>query len=274
MDKPYRVCLILPDNNHHSLCFREIGLLLVNALQSNGIECDFTFNTLDQYKINIILGCHLLTFTPQLRNYQYIPYQLEHLNSNESSFTSNMEKILKQARTVWDYSEQNIAFLEEKGIAAKHLIPGYHEKLGLINPAPDKSVDILFYGIPTERKKAVLEKLTNMFKVKILFGRYGVKRDKWISRAKIVLNLHKYSHQIFEAVRVSYLLNNKCFVLSEDSINYPYKEVKLPLVPYENLAEACTQFLEEPGKMEKIKKENYEQFKQYYPMTELIKKVL
>lgn len=274
MDKPYRVCLILPDNNHHSLCFREIGLLLLNALQSNGIECDFTFNILDQYKINIILGCHLLTFTPQLRNYQYIPYQLEHLNSNESPFTPNMEKILKQAHTVWDYSEQNIAFLEEKGIAAKHLIPGYHEKLELIEPAPNKSVDILFYGSLAERKKAVLEKLTNMFKVKVLFGRYGVKRDKWISRAKIVLNLHHYSHQIFEAVRISYLLNNKCFVLSEDSINYPYKEVNLPLEPYENLVEACAQFLKEPGKMEKIKKENYEKFKQYYPMTELIKEVL
>jgi hypothetical protein len=274
MDKTYRVCLILPDNNHHSLCFREIGLLLLNALHSNGIECDFTFNTMDQYKINIILGYHLLTFTPQLRNYQYIPYQLEQLHSDEFPFTSNMEKVLEQAHTVWDYSEKNIAFLEEKGIAAKHLIPGYHEKLELIEPAPNKSVDILFYGSIGERRKAVLEKLTNMFKVKVLFGRYGVKRDKWISRSKIVLNLHHYSRQIFEAVRISYLLNNKCFILSEDSINYPYKEVNMPLVPYENLVESCIQFLKEPEKMEKIKNENYEQFKQNYPMTELIKKVL
>ena len=274
MKKSYRVCLILPDDNQHALCFREIGLLLVNALKDNGIECDFTFNHMDQYKINIIVGYHLLKFTPDLRMYEYIPYQLEQLHSTEFPFTPNMEKILEHAHTVWDYSEKNIALLKEKGIDAKRLVPGYHKELELIEPAPNKSVDILFYGSIGERRKKILEELSSMFKVKALFGLYGLKRDKWISRSRIILNIHHYSTQLFEAVRNSYLFNNQCFVLSENSFDYPYEKVNLPMVPYENLVESCAQFLKEPEKMEQINKENYENFKQNYPMTELIKAVL
>jgi hypothetical protein len=274
MTKSYRVCLILPEDNPHALCFREIGLLLLDALKSNGLDCDFTFNKMDQYKINIILGYHLLADSPDLRIYNYIPYQLEQLHSNEYPFTPNMENILRQAYMVWDYSEKNIAFLNEKGIEAKLLIPGYHEGLELIKPASNKSIDILFYGSIGERRKAVLKELSEMYKVKVLFGFYGVKRDKWISRSKIILNLHHYSPQIFEAVRISYLLNNRCFVLSEDSIDYPYNEVDLPLVPYENLVESCLQYLKSPEKIEAIKNENYESFKKHYPMTELVKRVL
>ena len=274
MTKSYRICLILPEDNPHSLCFREIGLLLLDALKSNGLECDFTFNKMDQYKINIILGYHLLTYSPALNIYNYIPYQLEQLHSNEYPFTPNMENILRHAQVVWDYSEKNIAFLKEKGIEAKLLIPGYHEELELIKPAPNKSIDILFYGSIGERRKAILEKLSEMYKVKVLFGLYGVKRDKWISRSKIILNLHHYSTQIFEAVRISYLLNNRCFVLSEDSIDYPYKEVDLPLVSYENLVESCIHYLKNPEKIEAIKKNNYESFKTHYLMSELIKEIL
>jgi hypothetical protein len=103
---------------------------------------------------------------------------------------------------------------------------------------------------------------------------YGEKRDKWISRSRLILNFHHYSQQIFEAVRISYLLNNRCFVLSETSVNYPYSGVELPLVPYDQLTASCARFLKDPGQMEKIGNESYEAFKKNFPMTELIQKVI
>ena len=51
--------------------------------------------------------------------------------------------------------------------------------------------------------------------VKALFGVYGRERDKLIARSKIVLNMHHYSSQIFEIVRVFYLLTNRKAVVAE-----------------------------------------------------------
>ena len=41
----------------------------------------------------------------------------------------------------------------------------------------------------------------------------------WIARSKIVLNLHQYDAQVFEIVRVSYLLANRRAVVSERGAN-------------------------------------------------------
>ena len=86
--------------------------------------------------------------------------------------------------------------------------------------------------------------------------------------------MHHYSKQIFEAVRISYLLNNRCFVVSETSVNYCYHKVNLTLMPYENLVETCREFLKHPAHIELFRQQNYEEFKHHYPMTQLIKKVL
>lgn len=274
MKESYRVCLVLPENNPHPLCFREVGLLLVSALQSNGYQCDFTVNTFHPDRINIILGYHLLAFDSRLENLRYIPYQMEQLHSEQYPFNAGMAEVLGRAVDVWDYSLENISFLKGRGIAAKLLIPGYHENLEIISPAPNRSIDILFYGSIGDRRKVILEELAALYKVKVLFGVYGEKRDKWISRSRLVLNFHHYSKQIFEAVRVSYLLNNRCFVVSETAADTPYPAVNLPLTPYEKLVETCSAYLKDPALMETTARENYEAFKANYPMTEIIRKVL
>ncbi len=270
----YRVCLIMPEGNPHAACFREIGLLLISALKSNGIDCDFTVNTPAPERINIILGYHLLTFHEDLKNLRYIPYQLEQLHSQEFPFTPNMELILRHATEVWDYSEKNITFLTERGIPAKHLVPGFHPNLQLVPQDVRRGTDILFYGSIGERRNKILSELSSLLKVKTLFGVYGEKRDKWICRSNIILNVHHYSQQIFEAVRISYLLNNACFVVSETSVNYCYPEVDMVMVPYEELTATCIQYLKNLDQMENRRQENFHAFKKKYPMTKLIREVL
>jgi hypothetical protein len=44
---------------------------------------------------------------------------------------------------------------------------------------------------------------------------YGQARDALVARARIQLNVHYYEAKVFEVVRVSYLLANGRFVVSE-----------------------------------------------------------
>ncbi|MGE5343754.1 MAG: hypothetical protein ACM3SY_19970 [Candidatus Omnitrophota bacterium] len=276
IDLNYRVCLMLPDQNPHAACFREIALLLISALKSHGLHCDFSTNALAPDRTNILLGYHLLTFEEGLKNFRYIPYQLEQLNSKEFPFSSNMEAILRHATMVWDYSEKNIDFLNSLGIQAKLLVPGYHENLETIPDIPDsdRPIDILFYGSIGERRKKILDELANICNVKVLFGVYGEKRDEWIRRSKIILNINHYSQHIFEAVRVSYLLNNRCLVVSEAPEEYCYPFVSIPIVSYEHLTDTCRILLKYPEELDMHRRTTHFEFKTYYPMSELIEKVL
>jgi len=276
MPASYRICLAWPENNPHAACFREIGLLLVSTLKSLGCTCDLALNQLDPNRINIILGYHLFRFEESFKNSRYIPYQFEQLDSREFPFNSNMESILKHAVETWDYSTKNMAFLNRRGIHAKLLLPGYHRNLELIkrSPLPNREIDILFYGSIGERRKHILDELSRHCTVKVLFGVYGEKRDDWIGKSKIILNVHHYSQQLFEAVRVSYLLNNGCVVISEDSDDYCYDKVGLTRVPYESIVDTCLNFLKDAPGMESTAEQNYREFKTHYAMTDLVKPVL
>ncbi len=48
-----------------------------------------------------------------------------------------------------------------------------------------------------------------------LFGAYGPERDAWIAGSRLFLNLHQVAGAPFEAVRVAYLLANRCAVVAE-----------------------------------------------------------
>ena len=50
----------------------------------------------------------------------------------------------------------------------------------------------------------------------VVYGVYGAERDALIARSKIVLNVHFYGAKVLEVVRLSHLLSNGAFVISED----------------------------------------------------------
>jgi hypothetical protein len=274
MSEKYQICLVKPEGYVHSLCFQEVALLLKSSLRSIGVECENTINRLAGDRINVILGYHLLRFDKSLTKCRYIPYQLEQLDAKEGWYSENIRQLLENAYEVWDYSKENIEFLGELDIKAKHLPIGYHRDLETIEHAPEKDIDVLFYGSVGKRRKVVLDKLSSIARVKTLFGAYGKERDDIIARAKIILNIHHYSVKIFEAIRISYLLNNKCFVVSETSPVNPYKDSGLCMVPYDGLVETCRHYLNEPGEIEQARIDSYNAFKANYPMAEFVKRVI
>lgn len=274
MTDKYRICLIMPPGYIHSSCFEEIALLLKSCLNSVGVDCDMKVNELDKNRINVILGYHLLKFDETLLGCRYIPYQLEQLEAKEGWYSENIRRLLENAYEVWDYSEKNIGLLNRLNIRAKHLPIGYHESLELIDHKSEKDIDILFYGSMGERRKRITDKLSDIARVKVLFGVYGKERDAFISSSKIILNIHYYPTEIFEAPRISYLLNNSCFVVSETSPINPYEAVKLCLVPYDRIVETCLHYLNHPEEMEDLRKSAYAEFKRNYPMIEFVRNVV
>lgn len=130
-----------------------------------------------------------------------------------------------------------------------NLLPlGYHPKLQRIRHRPEreKDADILFYGSMNARRQSVLQRLDRNCRVRSLFGVYGEERDRWIARSRILLNIHFYEVKILEQVRLSYLLNNECFVITEESDPNPFAG-GVVCGSYEQLAGLCERYLADPA---------------------------
>jgi hypothetical protein len=276
MAMPYRVCIIIPPGYTHAACFLEVAFLLKSSLVSLGRTCDVAFNDFSPLATNIVLGYHLLQHGDHLKAFRYIPYQLEQLSAQDGVWSENAQKVLRSATEVWDYSVENIRFLSENGIAARHVPVGYHPNLEQIRHSASKDIDVLFYGSLGPRRQKVLDELRahSDLRTEAVFGVYGKDRDACIARAKVVINVHFYSARIFEAVRISYLLNNRCLVVTEESQTNPYPDVTLESVPYERLAERCVELLNDSARLSRLSSGAYEQFRRSYPMTELLRGIV
>lgn len=171
-----------------------------------------------------------------------IIFNLEQVSTKSNWFGTPYLELLKN-NIVWDYSSKNIDALAVMGVhdVAQCGI-GFSPNLQMIKQRNDKDIDVLFYGSINSHRDAILREIESTgLKVVRLFNCYGAERDEIIARSKIVLNLHYYPEQIFEIVRVSYLLTNKCFVLSEYSQDAHYG---VPMCEADDVAKTCVKWIE------------------------------
>ena len=262
----FNICIVQPDNYIHSYAFLELGELLHFSLQELGYESSFGFNNPDPNATNILIGCHLLDprFIPQL------PQSTILLNTEQISGDTDWNKpIFAWAKNfqIWDYSPKNIEKFSQMGIQKTKLFKiGYQKELTRLDSGRSKDVDVLFYGSVNERRKVILDKLeAKGLKVKVLFGVYGQERDDWIERSKIVLNHHYYESQIFEIVRVFYLLTNSVAVIGEvnetTSIDPIYKE-GICASNYEDLVSHCVELVNNESQMAALQHKAFESITQ------------
>ena len=243
----FNICLVKPDNYLHSYAFLELGELLYFSLMELGHEVTFGFNNIEPSATNILIGCHLLdpSFIKQ------IPASTIILNTEQVYGETDWNKpIFAWAKhfQIWDYSPKNIEKLNQLGIDRIKLLKlGFQKELVRLDLSRPKEIDVLFYGSVNERRKAILDGLeARGLKVKVLFGVYGKDRDEWIERSKIVLNHHYYESQIFEIVRVFYLLTNSVAVVGEvndtTSIDSIYQD-GIYAAQYEDLISNCVELV-------------------------------
>jgi hypothetical protein len=151
---------------------------------------------------------------------------------------------------------------------------GFQRELARLDSSTPKEIDVLFYGSVNERRKVILDGLeAKGLKVKVLFGVYGKDRDEWIERSKVVLNHHYYESQIFEIVRVFYLLTNSVAVVGEvneaTSIDAMYQDGILA-ARYEDLVDSCVELVRNPQLRDQIQLKALQAISQYpqAPFTE------
>jgi hypothetical protein len=221
--------------------------------------------------MNLVMDYERLRPGQLPRGVPYILYQLEQLACG-TPVTPVMRDALLGAGEVWEYSPTNIPALQQLGVQRIKLLPlGFHQALQTIAPAQE-DMDILFYGTHNARRRHILIELAKTFRVRFLFLVYGQERDSWIARSKITINIHNHDGAIAEQVRVSYLLNNRRCVVSEQSTPDPLAPF-CTSVPYENLVEACTRLLRDPQERQRVTDAGYEGFKKI-PMPDLLRGVL
>jgi hypothetical protein len=271
MHKRFNICIVNPDRHLYAGVFFEIADLLMYSIRDLGYQVDRSFNNIDIRAINIIIAVHLLDIA-YIKN---IPANSIILNTEQLSVTLPEwnQRILQSIECgleFWDYSDTNIQYIKniEKFSNAniKKLNIGYQSELrNIVNH--DYEIDVLFYGSINERREYILNSLKDRgLKVKVFAGIYGKDRDYWISRSKVVLNLHYYNAQIFEVVRVFHLLTNSIAVVAEVNnstiIEQRFKDGILA-APYEQLVDYTVDLIGNENKLKEQRWIGYESIKKY-----------
>lgn len=261
----FAVSVVTPYNYPHSAAFDEVALTLQHGLQALGHDAVVSSRLDNPRRRHIVLGANLLQKHPAPVPDDAVFYNLEQISPESSWFKAGLLDVLR-TRTCWDYSRSNVAALAAAGIDVAAVLPlGYAPVLSRIPPAIE-DIDVLFYGSLNERRAVVLRELTRRgLRVKHLFGVYGQARDAWIARARIVLNMHYFEAKVFEAVRVSYLLANRRFVVSErgsDPAEAADYAGCLAFSDYETLADTCEHYLAQPTERQRIADAGLERMRQ------------
>lgn len=275
----YNICIIQPDGYVHSLAFLEVAELLMYSLQEAGHPAVIKKNQFIADGINVIIGAHLLNFNSR----NAIPdntviLNTEQLSSVYTDWRDKMGQWFETGLEIWDYSPANIDVIRDLGVEnVKLLNIGYQKELKRIPTDVEQDVDVLFYGSVNDRRRKILQGIQDRgLKLQYLGGVYAQERDKWIARSKVILNHHYYDSQIFEIVRVFYLLTNAKPVVAEVNpetvIEDRFRE-GVVATPYDQLIDTVCNLVRDP---ERLEVQRYKAFGSIikYPQIDFTKKVL
>jgi hypothetical protein len=247
---PFQVVLVQPEGYVHSAAFAEIIEAVACGLRALGATVSEAVNQLVVPGPQpIIFGANLLgDATVDVLPPGTIVYNLEQIDESSSWCSATYFRLLQSCQ-LWDYSARNIASLARLGVTenVRHVPVGYVPELTRITAAPVEDIDVLFYGSVNDRRNTVISGLRQAgLNAHAVFGVYGAARDALIARSKVVLNMHYYEANIFELVRVSYLLANRKAVVAECN---PGTEIDpdivdaVQLARYEDLVSACAELV-------------------------------
>jgi hypothetical protein len=212
------VTVVAPPGYPHAAAFVELAETLHAALAALGHDSVLTTEGKLPGRRHIVLGTNLLPAYPLPLAPDAILYNLEQVQLGSSWFRPELLDLFRRY-TLWDYSRRNVAALAALDVPVARVVPiGYVPELTRIEHAVDPDIDVLFFGSLNPRRIAIIDRLRAAgLRAEAVFGVYGKQRDDLIARAKVVLNVHFYEAKVLEMVRLSYLLANRCCVLSEAS---------------------------------------------------------
>jgi len=264
----YSIIICEPKGFKHSGVFYEVAELIYFGFKKLNYDCIITthFNIPDRRQI--VLGANLLQLTNIILKEDSIILNLERAGHDEQ-FSENYCTLLRKYE-VWDFSWLNIDRINRRyNLKINKCIQlGYTAELNRINlkDFKDRDIDILFCGSLSNRRKAILDEMSNLnLKIVHLFGVYGKTRDEYISRSKLLLNLHYHEFGSLEHVRIFYYLSNQCAVLSEksddDNENKDFKNM-IFLSDYKDIAKKALDLIHNNNAIELKSLEGFKIFKE------------
>ena len=261
----FSISITRPKGSLISNAFLDVAESLSWALVSLGHSAIVRDNWISTAEgdTNIIFGAELLA-PGQALPPNCIIYSLE----QPSHPMMPKVRALASGLRVWDYSAKNSLEWQKLGFNVKHVPIGYTPNLTRI-PQTQKDIDVCFFGWMTPRRADLLRQLMDAgLKVFHSDNCYGGARDNIIARSKVCLNVHHDGRDMFEAVRVSYLLANRCTVVSEiSSDDEEYQDLSEGFFrcQYKDMAEVCTGIIKQGTDLGKwaittFEKRNYAEY--------------
>ena len=245
-----------------------IAKLLKYSLEDMGKEASIIeAGEIQNGDLSILLGWNLVPDEIVLKQ-PYNIYQLEPLGLPlwQDKLIHKI-KLFQRAEKIWDYSESNTRYLNELGLKTEVVPLGYHKKLEEVTFSEFPDYDVLFVGFLTDRRKKIIDELQKHCCVSIQ-QRWGKDFSEALGRSKILLNIHQYDVPTpLEQPRIAYALNNGCFVLSEESIDKPYKN--LVTCSYDSLINETLNYLHHP-KLRNVNQIKMLDFFRSYQMKEIV----
>jgi hypothetical protein len=244
----FSIWIVSPPGYVHSRCFEEVALGLRDAFAVLGFDAPIVTDPSLVRDYAVVLGANLLfTIPKQSLPKRCILYNLEQIQLGSPWLRPETLEVMRHC-PVWDYSTRNIEKFREFHVYNVSLCGiGYAPALTRI-PSTKQDIDIAFVGSMNKRREAVLRQLASLGKkVAVGFEIYGSERDAIFARSKVVLNMHFYEAQVFEVVRVSYLLANRKCVVSETgsdaALESPLKD-GIAFAPYDGLVSTCIRLID------------------------------
>jgi hypothetical protein len=191
-----------------------------NAL---GYKVKYLVNGIDPEALNIVFGhsipCQLGLINSFPKNTIFINLE-RYSHDPELLINSPIHHVINKYQ-VYDYSQRNMATLNALNprfpvLYAKIAYAPCLEKLPI---TCNQDIDVLHYGRLTKIRWEAMYKISDMqrnfsgLKTVTATNVWGELRDEFIARSKVIFNVGYGDYNIFEIVRVSYLLANKKAVL-------------------------------------------------------------
>jgi len=213
----FNVLIVRPPDASFYHAYTGMGRILAAALKRLGCPTRMVENELVADATNIVVGAHCLE--PDVADDlppNTIIYNSERVFA-ESTYLPALKAFVARFET-WDYSEGNARAWARMGISerVRWLRPGYVPECTTIDPATQTDIDALFYGHVNRRRREILDEIARHgVRAYVLMNTYGAARDRYIARAKLVLNIHDASEAVFEVARAVQVLANHRLLVTE-----------------------------------------------------------
>jgi len=232
--------------------FTEVALCLRDSLRLAGLQSDHRVNIANPQAVCIVLGA-VPPFNERLEQLdprKTLVFNFEQLASTSTIAGPEYLHWLRQW-IVLDYHSRNVEFLRRvngprQDVLELPIVPGPSLAFRLDLP-PEKSVDVLFFGAPNERRTALLRRMEEAgLRVEIVAGAYADELTPALRRARLVLHIHYYETGLFPVARILQPVAAGVPIVCESSVlsaGSDWSGSGILFAPYDGLVDACRRLL-------------------------------